>query len=345
MSGTPKYGCVRLRAAQEAALREARRVAAEAERLDRLEAEARERARLLDEARGRADERRRKALAGLAGRSATVPAAELRALETRCRDLEARLAQARDLADIGAAEVVLAAVLAQADRCEAEEARRREEEARRREGAHRAAAEAASVVAGLQGDPALGRWQYHRFADAQALASAAEAAANQGDWSSPEVELQALKALADQMLAAADAAQLRAGRRDVVAAAIADTLAEMGFMVSAPVPQSREHPSSDVVFRAANAAGRAIDVSVPVEGAVYYTVDGFPHTSEPMADGGAAPACDQAEGILNEMRGRLADERGVDSDEILWEGKGDPDRRLRRADELPSSGNARERRL
>ncbi len=344
MSGTPKYGSVRLRAAQEAALREARRAAAEAERLDRLEAEARERARLLDDARGRAEERRRNAIAALAGRAATVPAAELRVLEARCRELEGHLMQARDMHAVEAADAVLAAVLAQADRCEAQEARRREEEARRRDIAHRAAAEAASVTAGLLGDPALQRWQYHRFGDAQALAAAAEAAAARGDWARPEVELNALKALAEQMLAAADAAQLRAGRRDMVAGAIADTLAAMGFMVSAPAPHSREHPSSDLVFRAANAAGRAIDVSVPVEGAVFYTVDGFPHTSEPMAEGGTAPACDQAEGILNEMRGKLADRHGIDSDEILWEGKGDPDRRLRKADELPSSGNARERR-
>ncbi len=133
--------------------------------------------------------------------------------------------------------------------------------------------------------------------------------------------------------------QLKADQRDYIAKSMASTLQSMGFYVGEIREESPGNPASPLVFGAARSAGKSVFVSVPVEGEIYYNMDGYPKTSANVIGGGAAPVCDEAESVLNEMRSLLVDSYGVETDEVRWEGKTDPDRILRTADELPNESD------
>jgi hypothetical protein len=113
----------------------------------------------------------------------------------------------------------------------------------------------------------------------------------------------------------------------------------MGFVVSDPQDEYPDHPATAKILQAASASGKAIFVSVPVEGQVWYEVDGYTKTTQTSVTGDITLACDEGERVLNEMHARLEAEFQVGMSEIWWEGK-DPNRTLRRADALPASAGA-----
>ena len=94
-----------------------------------------------------------------------------------------------------------------------------------------------------------------------------------------------------------------------------------------------------MVFQASSGSGKSVLVSVPVEGEVWYEVDGYTKTTSAGISGDVTLACDEGERVLQEMHTRLDEEFNVEMSEIWWEGK-DPNRNLRRADVLPVSSHS-----
>lgn len=341
MSGTPKYSYAALRRREQERLETERRRKAEEEARRRAAAEERERKRRLEELRAKVRDEVSAAEQALKRRHRDLPATDFAAIAKDVARLTSQVGNARTESDLRDIQQSLVAVAQKTERLAAEEAARRAEILRRKAAGEAAAGEITALIEGLRADPVVMRWQHHRMAEAEALAAQAQAALSAEQWDVSAALLAQARTTAASLVETANAAQLKADKRDYIAQSIAAALTDMGYVVSAPRAAYADHPATDVVFRAADASGRAVAVSVPVEGQVYYTVDGFAHTAEPLSDGGTAPACDQAEAVLNQMRDRLADGYGVDAGEILWDGKADPDRRLRKADELPHSGEHR----
>lgn len=338
MSGTPKYSPAELIRQQQARLEAERRRKAQEEARRRAEAEERERKRRLEELRSAMNKEVVTAERALKRRESDLPAAEFASLSKEIGTLKTKVANARSEADLRDVQQALVVVEQKTERQAAAEAARRAEILRRKAAGEAAAGELGALIEGLKADPVVMRWQYHRIAEVESLAAEAQKALSAEKWDAPSALLERARTTATSLVETANAAQLKADKRDYIAQSIAAALASMGYVVSEPRPSHADHPASDLAFRAVDAGGRAVAVSVPVEGHVYYTVDGFPHTAEPLDDGTTAPACDQAEAVLNQMRERLAEQYGVEAGEIMWDGKADPNRRLRKADELPRSG-------
>lgn len=197
------------------------------------------------------------------------------------------------------------------------------------------------VVAGLKADETVMRWQGRAV---QQLAQTADQlrAARVTDAAELQRWQHQFEQDQQQIVAAAHDAQLQADKRDYIANSLRAVLADMGFVTSEAVAEHAGHPASAVVFNAANAAGQGISISVPVEGEVWYDVAGYPKRSESMAAGGVANTCDEAEDVLEQMHDALEQAFNIKAGELSWEGK-DPNRRLRQADDLPSSGESRSR--
>lgn len=342
MSAVPKFSLVWLAAAPLAALAADRLRKAAQEARRREEARERERQRRLQALRAQIRQELSASLELLERKGGDLPPSEVAAVSEELSRLKTRLSHARSEATLRDIQQALAAVAQRIERQADEEAARRAEILRRKATAEAAVGELAAVVEGLKADPVVMRWQYHRLGEIEFLANQAQAALDAEDWDRPSGLLAQAQALAAELVEKAGQAQLKADTRDYIARSIQSALTEMGYVVSEPIAAHPDHPASDLMLRGVDAAGRAIGVSVPVEGEVYYTVDGFPYTSEPLDDGGSAPACDQAEAVLNQMREHLARTYGVETGEILWEGKADPNRRLRKAEELPTSGEQRQ---
>lgn len=215
-------------------------------------------------------------------------------------------------------------------------AERKAEWTRRKAAAERATGELNALLQGLQADPVVMLWQPHRVSELQKQRATAEQSVIREDFDTPTQLLEAAQTANKTILEAASAAQLKADRRDYIAKSISDTLQGMGFVIVESRWQTPGHPASPFVFKGADARGKAIAISVPVEGQILYDVDGYHKGTEARIAGSATKTCDEAEQVLNEMRKRVETEFGVRVGEVTWEGK-DPNRVLRQADQLPRS--------
>lgn len=314
MSGTPKYSSPSLsRRAQDDVMRlVARELARAAERRRQaVERERRENERRLQElARWRAERER-----------ALQAEMEARRQEAeRAREEERQRALAR-----------------------AEEQRRRLEEERRRAAlraeAEQAVASASDAVAGLCEDPIVTRWQ---GAEAGELRDRIAVLRAELDADRCESVAEAARAIERELPAIDEAARTveeAATRRQYIASGIAESLAEMGFTVSAQSLEHPAYPQSALVFEARRVSGATVSVSVPIEGDVWYSVDGYPMRLESRSSGGEAPTCDEAQSEIAAMHAVLEERFGVQMGELSWEGK-DPHRLLRQADDFDIGGGA-----
>lgn len=193
-----------------------------------------------------------------------------------------------------------------------------------------------SMLQGLQSDVTVMRWLSTNVRELQQHAAELRAKFAAGDYSGiPALASESARLEAD-IVSRANAAQIKADQRDYIASGIRSTLAEMGFAVGELSEEHPGHPASAVTFSAVNELGRGINVSVPVEGEVFYDVDGYHKSTISRVGGGKSAICDSAQQVLEEMHDLLEDGFQVQMSELMWEGK-DPDRILRQADELPHS--------
>ncbi len=212
--------------------------------------------------------------------------------------------------------------------------------ARRKFVAESISSELAAFLLSLQTDQVFMRWQGDRITELQTQATEAQQAIASEQFEQVATILSTVRSQAAQMLTAASAIQLKADQRDYIVNGIAQSLEAMGFTIIHRQAEHPDHPASAIVLAAANNAGKGINVSVPVDGEVFYDVDGYPKSTAAVVGGGKAAVCDEAEQVLNEMHAALEAEFGIKMGEVMWEGK-DPDRILRRADQLPQSEQRR----
>lgn len=199
-----------------------------------------------------------------------------------------------------------------------------------------------STVAGLQADNTVMRWLPGEVAAMQQEAQELRERFSGGDHSRMTGLADMSAKQEQELVEKASAAQIKADQRDYIARGIRDTLAEMGFIVSEVLEEHPGHPATALAFTAVNDTGRGISVSVPVEGEVHYDIDGYARSTVSKVGGGTAAVCDSAQEVLEEMHELLEEGFQVQMGELMWEGK-DPTRILRMADELPRSGEQRDR--
>jgi hypothetical protein len=191
------------------------------------------------------------------------------------------------------------------------------------------------LSAGLKADPVVMRWHSHSIIQLDNELTKAQQAIVSEQFDRPSQILAKVQVQEKQIIEEANIAQLKADKRDYITQSIVATLQDMGFAVLSVTDEHTGHPSTAKVFTA-TAAGRAISVSVPVEGQVWYDVDGYAkNTVASVADGSSVAICDEAEVVLTEMHGALQQEFGIQMGEILWQGK-DPNRTTRTATDLPT---------
>jgi len=221
-------------------------------------------------------------------------------------------------------------------------ARNRAQWEQQKAAAEQALGELQALIAGLRADPIALRWQTHLVDELAAQLQTGIAAIEAEQFDKPALILAAAKTQEQEIIATANAAQIQADQRDYIAKSIAETLAEMGFFVNEPQLEYPDHPNAALILKAATNSGKGISISVPVEGEVWYNVDGYSKTTEAAVGGGTAAVCDEAENVLKEMHDRLGAEFGINMSEVTWEGK-DPDRIIREADDLPSNSQQQNR--
>ena len=193
-----------------------------------------------------------------------------------------------------------------------------------------------TAIAGLQADPVVMLWQEAEVWELIKVQQQAEKAIQQEQFAQTAVFLAQVQTSQAQIIATANAAQLKADQRDYIADSIAESLQEMGFSIVYRQPEQADHPASAIILGAATNSGKGISVSVPVEGEVFYDVEGYSKQTVAAVGGGSAPVCDEAEQVITEMHEVLAAQFGVQMGALDWEGK-DPHRQLRKADSLPQA--------
>lgn len=193
-----------------------------------------------------------------------------------------------------------------------------------------------ATVDAVAEDTCVGLWQAVSVANMRSRLEIVEAHMENGDFASASELCKEIAILADGAVAEANAEQLKADQRDYVSGSIAGVLESMGFVVQSSL-ENATRPDTSVILSAVNAAGQSVAVSVPVEGDVFYDVDGYPMRTELTVDGNIAPTCDEAQEAIETIHVQLLQHFDVKMGELVWEGKVDPDRLLRTADELPSN--------
>jgi hypothetical protein len=360
MSGSPTAAEIRLRQEEERRLAEERRRKAEEERRRREEAERRARIALANQLRATlADEssRLRSAVGALrAGASdASVPGgiphveAQIDLLvagagsepETVSAALGKVRAIANSVAKLGGNVASQAAALAseqEAIRREAAaEAARLNVAAKSAEATRQGAVAAATNelrvrLAGIEADDVTMAWS------GDEVRAVGEALSALTDAPSPAEIAAALNTRLDAALAQAQDRQLAEERRAYIVSALQDGLREQGFQVGEATLVGSGF-DSEVAFRAVRADRRWVDVNVPVEGHVFYDVDGTDRITERGADGAAYTSCDETEARLEALHADLAERFGIAAGDLFWETK-DPNRESRNANALPSGGPA-----
>ncbi|NEO54682.1 MAG: hypothetical protein F6K54_17310 [Okeania sp. SIO3B5] len=216
-------------------------------------------------------------------------------------------------------------------------AQRRAEWEKRKAEAEKVVGQIQEVVTGLKADPVVMRWHSHSIAELEGELQRANQALTSEEFDLPAQILAKLKEKEKQIIEEANTAQLKADKRDYITQSIVTTLQEMGFSILSVDDEHTGHPATAKIFRAA-AAGRAINVSVPIEGQVWYDVDGYEKaTVASVADGTPTAICDEAEQVLTEMHTALQNEFGVQMGEVTWQGK-EPNRIANKAEKLRAQG-------
>lgn len=221
-------------------------------------------------------------------------------------------------------------------------ARNRAQWQQQKAAAEQALGELEDLIIGLRTDPVALRWQTHLIDELAAKLPTGIAAIEAEQFDKPALILAAAKTQEQEIIATANAAQIQADQRDYIAKSIAESLAEMGFFVNEPELEDSRYPNAALILKAATNSGKAISISVPVEGEVWYNVDGYSKTTEAAVGGGTAAVCDEAEKVLTEMHDRLGAEFGINMSEVTWEGK-DPDRKLVGTNKLPNNDEQQNR--
>jgi chromosome segregation ATPase len=187
-------------------------------------------------------------------------------------------------------------------------------------------------VASLQADQVVQRWRAAELEELGRRVTQLEGSLSAGRFVQIHQECKSLMTGADKLVAAAEDEQRLQDQRDYVAKSLVESLAELGFWVQ---QFPAEQASADATIRASRADGRAITVSVPLEGSLRWTAEGFPMEVFAGSDGQPARGCGGLAEQIEAVKGCL-EKHGVETGELLWKGK-DPNRPGTTAKRLPRS--------
>jgi hypothetical protein len=195
-----------------------------------------------------------------------------------------------------------------------------------------AVATAQERLASLQVDEVVQRWRASELEELSRRIAQLEDSVSAGRFAQIRREWKSLMTEADTLVAAVEDEQRLQNQRDYVAKSLVESLAELGFWVQ---QFPAEQASADATIRASCADGRAITVSVPLEGSLRWTAEGFPMEVFAGSDCQPARGCDVLAKQIEAVKGCL-EKRGVETGELLWKGK-DPNRPGTTAKRLPRS--------
>ncbi|NCO74952.1 MAG: hypothetical protein GW795_11115 [Cyanobacteria bacterium] len=201
--------------------------------------------------------------------------------------------------------------------------------------AKQAEGELQALISGLKADTVVFSWCPHLIAELEQLQTQIQNSIKLEDFQQPLQILTQAQTQSENIIKTANEAQLKAEQRDYIADSIAQSLEEMGFNLVYRQAEHPDHPATAIILGAATNSGKGISVSVPVQGKIYYDIDGYTKTTTTNVNGEVTASCDEAEGAISELHDLLQAEFGIKMDELLWEGK-DPKRITRKADELPN---------
>ncbi len=356
MSGSPKYAEIQMREAEERRLVEGRRRRAEEERRRREEAERLAQIALVAQLRGTLNQEAAQLRAAVSAlRSETEASgcpftihhieAEIEAVRRAVDSPEALSASLGKLRVMAGSVASLrgqvarsaAALASEQDdiRREADaEARRlmqveQSKEADRQRQALLASTGLQARLEGIRADGVAMAWS---SAEVEAVGAALVDIERSPD---PSGRARGLHSRLDAALEHAQVRQLAEERRAYIVASLQDGLRQQGFQVGdAALVGVGE---GEVAFRASRVDRRWVEVNVPLQGHVFYDVDGTDRITEGGSDGLVYTGCDEAEARLEALHAELAQRFGIQAGELFWESK-DPLRERRNANSLPSGG-------
>jgi len=200
-------------------------------------------------------------------------------------------------------------------------------------------------LAALYSDPVVSRWVSAELVELNERLEKAALLFERERFDQARHEAIVIGQAIEPLIAKSQELQLKEDRRQYIVNGFLETLRQFGFVVDQPTLEYPDWPTSAVIIKAERPAGGAIAVSVPQEGEVQYDLAGneFPKRVETGSSGQLVNTCDEAEQLLLALHGVLRDNFGIETGELMWQGK-DPLRISRTAQQLPGTEPRRQAR-
>ncbi|MGM0485886.1 MAG: hypothetical protein ACQESR_03885 [Planctomycetota bacterium] len=203
----------------------------------------------------------------------------------------------------------------------------------RKQASEAALARLQEAIAGLQSDVVVQRWETPGVADISERAGQVSKVIDNGQFEHATQEAEKLLVEVKRVIEAAEERECRQERQNYIAESTVKALQACGVMVDG-ISQSPQGASTDIVIHVHRLDGRALAVSVPQEGAIKWSVNGFPMHVEAGSNGQPATVCDEAVSHIEEVQERLDKEYGVETSTLTWAGQ-DPNRPRKAAKKRP----------
>ncbi len=184
-------------------------------------------------------------------------------------------------------------------------------------------------IAGLQADQVVQRWQAPAVAEIAESASQLSKSVENGQFEHATREADKLLAEAERLLKAAEERQFLQEKQDYIAESTVAALQACGFTVDG-ISQLPQGAGTAILIQVHRLDGRALAVSVPQDGAIQWSVNGFPMQVVAGSNGQPAAVCDEAVDQIKAVQERLSTDYGVETSELTWAGQ-DPNRPIKAA--------------
>jgi hypothetical protein len=236
--------------------------------------------------------------------------------EAALRKVEDQLAR-HDLAGVRGA---MTAVGRQFEQHRAEVEKRHSVWLARKQASEAALARLQERVASLQSDAVVQRWQAPAVADISGRAGQLTKIIENGQCDHATKEAEKLLAEAERVLKAAEERQRDQEKQDYIAQSTVAALQACGFMIDG-ISQVPQGTSTDILIQVYRPDGRELAVSVPQEGAIRWSVNGFPMQVVAGSNGQPAATCDEAVDQIKAIQDRLSTDYGVETCALTWAGQ------------------------
>ncbi len=175
-------------------------------------------------------------------------------------------------------------------------------------------------IASLQSDPVVQRWEATAIAELSERASQVSQVILRDQFEHAAREAGKLLADAERALKAAEDRQCHQEKHNYIAESTVAALQACGFMVEC-ISKSEQSGSTGILIHARKLDGRSLAVTVPQDGAMQWSVNGFPMQVVAGCNGQAATVCDEAVNQIESIQNRLNTDYGVETSELTWAGQ------------------------